>query len=66
MKLSGFNTPTILTPPPQTEAWRFSNIAGQLPAELRAAGATKTNADIVLSGGLAVINQLPAGIEVVQ
>lgn len=66
MKLSGFNTPATLTPPPKTEEWRFSNIAGQLPAELRAATATKSNADIVLSGGLAVVNQLPAGIEAVE
>lgn len=66
MKLSGFQTPATLVPPAQTEAWRFSNIVGLLPEELRAAGATVSNADVVLSGGLAKINQLPAGIEVAQ
>ena len=65
MKLSGFAQDTTLTPPPQTEAWRFSNVANQLPAELRPATKTQSNADIVLSGATLVINQLPAGITVV-
>lgn len=66
MKLSGFGQDTVLTPPPQAEAWRFSNVAGQLPSELRPAGQTISNADIVLSGATITVNQLPSGVEVTE
>jgi Fe-S cluster assembly protein SufD len=66
MKLSGFGLDTTLTPPPQTEAWRFSNVTAQLPTELRPASKTSSNADVVLSGATITVNQLPAGVSLVE
>ncbi len=67
MKVTGFSPITLEVKAPQgDEAWRFSGLPSQLPAEIRPAAIEVVTADVLVSGDQIFTASLPEGVEAVE